>query len=66
VGGDLVEVQCSGEEAVFPRKDLDAMLDYAGKGIVELLRLQQEVIDRSQDRPAGKPVLDLSDQFPTQ
>jgi len=66
VGGDLVEVQCSGEEAVFPRKDLDAMLDYAGKGIVELLRLQQEVIDRSQDRPADKPVLDLSDQFPTQ
>ena len=65
-GGDLVEVQCSGEEAVFPRKDLEAMLDVAGKGITELLRLQREAIDRVQDRPGGKPVLDLSDQFPSQ
>jgi hypothetical protein len=42
------------------------MLDFAGKGIADLLRLQQEVIDRTQDHPAGKPVLDLSDQFPIQ
>ncbi len=63
-GGDLVEVQCSGEEAVFPRKDLDAMLELAGKGIAELLRLQQEAIDGVADGPSGKPVLDLSEQFP--
>jgi len=66
LGGDLVEVQCSGEEAVFPRKDLDAMLEVAGKGIVELLRLQQEAIDRFEDRPSGKPVLDLSEAISRQ
>lgn len=66
VGGDLVEVQCSGEEAVFPRKDLEIMLDLAEKGIAELLRLQQEVIDGAEAGPEEKPVLDLSEQFPLQ
>ncbi|MBU6301208.1 MAG: ribonuclease PH [Verrucomicrobia bacterium] len=63
-GGDLVEVQCSGEEAVFPRRELQTMLDLAGHGIGELLRMQQEAIDGVSDRPVEKPVLDLSAQFP--
>jgi hypothetical protein len=40
------------------------MLELAGKGIAELLRLQQEAIDGVADGPSGKPVLDLSEQFP--
>jgi ribonuclease PH len=42
--GDYIEVQGTGEGAVFSRQNLGEMLDLAEKGIQELLRLQAEVI----------------------
>ncbi len=42
--GDYIEVQGTGEGAVFSRGDLEKMLDLAGKGIQELLRYQAEYI----------------------
>jgi ribonuclease PH len=39
--GDFVEVQGTGEEAVFSRKQLDALLGLAEKGCRELITLQQ-------------------------
>lgn len=42
--GDFIEVQGTGEGAVFSRGQLDQMLDLAGKGIRELLRMQAEYI----------------------
>jgi len=40
--GDFIEVQGTGEGAVFSRTDLDLMLDLAEKGIRELLNYQAE------------------------
>ena len=42
--GDFIEVQGTGEGVVFSREQLDRMLDLAGKGIQELIRLQVEYI----------------------
>jgi len=44
--GDLrvVEIQGTGEEAPFTRVELNAMMDYAEKGIEELVALQKEFI----------------------
>lgn len=42
--GDFIEVQGTGEGAVFSRADLNRMLDLAEKGIQELLRYQAEYI----------------------
>jgi ribonuclease PH len=42
--GDLVEVQGTAEGAPFTRKELDALLDLAGSGIVELAKLQREAL----------------------
>ena len=39
--GQFVEVQASGESAMFSRGELDQMLDLAGQGIEELIRMQQ-------------------------
>lgn len=44
--GDFVEVQGTAEGAVFKRGMLDEMLDYASKGIAELVALQHQVLDR--------------------
>jgi len=44
--GQLVEVQATGEEAIFSREQLQVMLDLASKGIAELTQLQQEVLGR--------------------
>jgi ribonuclease PH len=64
--GALVEVQCSGEGAVFPRRELDRMIDLGERGIAELLRLQREAIARVADEPPGPaPILDLTDRFPS-
>jgi ribonuclease PH len=45
--GGFVEVQGTAEGAPFGRKDLDAMLQLADKGIQELFVLQQTVLARS-------------------
>ena len=42
--GKYVEIQGTGEAATFGRDQLDAMLDVAGKGLRELIELQQEVL----------------------
>jgi len=42
--GDYIEVQGTGEGAVFSRKELDQMLDLAESGIQELLKYQRELI----------------------
>lgn len=42
--GDFIEVQGTGEGAVFSREDLDQLLDLAEKGIRELLKFQADYI----------------------
>ncbi len=43
-GGELVEVQGTGEERSFSRKELNALLDLAEKGIGELFAIQKEIL----------------------
>ncbi len=45
--GEFIEVQGTGEEATFTRKELDRMLRSAEKGIRELLVLQQRALRRT-------------------
>ena len=40
--GEYIEVQGTGEGATFSREILDALLDYAAKGIQDLLLIQEE------------------------
>jgi ribonuclease PH len=42
--GDFVEVQGTAEGMAFSRKELDALLDLAGKGINEIIELQDEMV----------------------
>jgi ribonuclease PH len=42
--GEYIEVQGTGEGAVFSRKELDQLLDLAEAGIQELLQYQREII----------------------
>jgi len=42
--GRFVEVQSSGEESTFSREDLDAMLELARKGVVEITTEQKKVL----------------------
>jgi len=44
VGGELVEVQGTGERGSFPRRQLDDLLDLALAGIDELCRIQNSVL----------------------
>jgi len=44
---ELVEVQGTGEEATFTRAQLNAMLDFAEKGIKELIELQNKIIQEA-------------------
>ncbi|MFO8051026.1 MAG: ribonuclease PH [Thermoplasmatota archaeon] len=41
---NIIEVQATGEEAVFSRKQLDRLMDLATKGIRDILDLQKEAI----------------------
>lgn len=43
--GEFVEIQGTGEEATFARKDLNALLDLAEKGIYELIEVQRKEIE---------------------
>ena len=47
-GLDLVEVQGTAEGAAFTRKELDAMLDLAQQGIMELISLQKKAFAADQ------------------
>ena len=42
--GDFVEIQGSGEESTFTRKETNAMFDLAEKGIKELINHQREIL----------------------
>ncbi len=42
--GTFVEVQGTAEGATFDRAELDALLDLAAKGCVDLTRLQKEAL----------------------
>jgi ribonuclease PH len=46
--GDLVEVQCTGEEGAFSREQLERMLDLAWKGIQEIHELQLRFLGMGQ------------------
>ena len=54
--GDFVEVQGSGEEAVFSQSQLDQLLALGKKGIAELCAIQQEAI-LSAEKPADPNAL---------
>ena len=43
--GELIEVQGTGEEATFTRKQLNEMLDVAEKGLNEIFELQKKVVE---------------------
>lgn len=43
-GGKFIEVQGTGEQAPFTRKELNEMLDLGEKGIVELIQMQKEIL----------------------
>ncbi len=45
---DLVELQVSGEEAVFSRQQLDALLDIGGRGIQQILEFQAAALRTAQ------------------
>ncbi|WP_306984169.1 ribonuclease PH [Alkalicoccobacillus murimartini] len=48
--GALVEIQGTGEEAVFTRSELTTMLDVAEKGIKELILLEKQKLGQTSDR----------------
>jgi ribonuclease PH len=60
--GEFVEVQGSGEEAVFSSDEMTAMLDLAKKGTTELFTLQKAAILEA-DRPEGPALADLAAAF---
>jgi ribonuclease PH len=45
-GGDIVEVQATGERRAFSRAEFEALFDLARKGIADLVRLQREAVSR--------------------
>ena len=60
--GDFVEVQGSGEEAVFSGAEMSAMLELAKKGSEELTVLQREAI-LAADKPSGDALASLAAAF---
>ncbi|MBS3741610.1 MAG: ribonuclease PH [Candidatus Cloacimonetes bacterium] len=42
--GNYIEIQGTGEEATFNQKQLNTMLDYAGKGIDDVIKYQKNLI----------------------
>jgi ribonuclease PH len=44
--GKFVEIQGTGEEATFSQKDLEKMLKLAKKGILEIIEIQKDVIEK--------------------
>jgi ribonuclease PH len=60
--GEFVELQGSGEEAVFTTEEMNALLDLARKGIKELTEYQRKAI-ASADQPAPEALKELSSFF---
>ena len=60
--GDFVEVQGSGEEAVFSGEEMSALLELAKKGSRELTVLQREAI-LAADKPSGDSLAALAAAF---
>jgi ribonuclease PH len=60
--GEFVEVQGSGEEAVFSAAEMAAMLELSGKGIAELVTLQKAAI-LDADRAAPADLASLAAAF---
>lgn len=52
--GELVEVQGTGEEATFSRKQLNEMLDLAEKGIGELITMQKQILSSLEGKTINK------------
>jgi ribonuclease PH len=45
--GNIIEVQGTAEGAPFSKEDLDKLLQYAQKGVNELIKLQKEAIENA-------------------
>ena len=60
--GEFVEVQGSGEEAVFSGAEMTAMLELATKGSAELVALQKKAIIEA-DKPSGDALASLAAAF---
>jgi ribonuclease PH len=43
--GEFIEIQGTGEESTYSRKEFNALLDLAEKGCNELLALQKDYLD---------------------
>lgn len=63
-GGQYVEVQGSGEEAVFTAEEMAQMLALASKGIADITAAQKEAIARA-DQPTAADFASLQDLFGT-
>ncbi|MBR1978832.1 MAG: ribonuclease PH [Akkermansia sp.] len=61
-GGQYVEVQGSGEEAVFTAEEMAQMLALAAKGIADITTAQKEAIARA-DKPTAADFASLQDLF---
>ena len=61
-GGQYVEVQGSGEEAVFTAEEMAQMLSLASQGIAAITRAQKEAIARA-DSPTEDDFNSLKDFF---
>lgn len=60
--GEFVEIQGSGEEAVFTDAQMNALLSLGRKGISELTALQKEAIAQA-DKPSDTAIADLANLF---
>ncbi len=60
--GEFVEIQGSGEEAVFTGKEMEAMLALARKGVAELVRIQRETVSLTA-RPGAEDLASLASFF---
>lgn len=47
--GEFVEIQGSGEEATYSRDELNDLLDYAERGIDELIQIQKSVLESDEE-----------------
>lgn len=63
-GGQYVEVQGSGEEAVFTAEEMAQMLALASKGVADITAAQKEAIARA-DQPTAADFAALQDLFGT-
>ena len=63
-GGQYVEVQGSGEEAVFTAEEMAQLLALASKGVADITAAQKEAIARA-DQPTAADFASLQDLFGT-